>query len=180
MGTSCSSLKLWCGARRRKTSSTKTDDINKVKIRMGFDGKDTLMDPNNLNVKAMFGMFAVLLDYSTYEVVPLNGSGYVVEPLDTRRRYVVVVNTHGSSPQKWEDARENRSGKKHKHKKSKKSKRDKDKEKEREKEKGKEKDGAGGSELNVMANLSTKEIAVSSSQRLLNEKSAPNNGDEDL
>jgi len=172
MGTSSSSLKLFCcGTRRRRRSAgTKVDDLNKVKIRMGFDGKDTLMDPNNMNVKAMFGMFAVLLDYSTYEVVPLNGSGFVVEPLDTRRRYVVVVNTHGSSPQKWEDARGGH-GKKHKHKHSKKSKRSKSRDKEKEKEKGKE----TGDEMNVLvANLSTKEIVVSSSQRLLTENSTAN------
>jgi len=172
-GESCFSFLqlLCCGTSRRRSGNTKTSDANKVKIRVGFDGKDTLMDPTNMNVKATFGMFAVLLDYTTNEVVPLNGAGFVVEPLDTHRRYVVVVNTHGSSQKKWEYLRGDKNGK-HKHKpkksKNKKSKKEKDKDKEK------------GEEMNSMAHLSSKDIAVASTQSLLNEKSQPNNGDDDL
>lgn len=101
MGESCFSfLRLLCCGTSRRGGNAKSGDAQKVKIRVGFDGKDTLMDPNNMNVKSTFGTFAVLLDYTTNEVVPLNGAGFVVEPLDTHRRYVVVVNTHGSSQKK--------------------------------------------------------------------------------
>jgi len=172
-GESCFSFLqlLCCGTASRRSGNTKGSDAQKVKIRIGFDGKDTLMDPNNMNVKSTFGTFAVLLDYTTNEVVPLNGAGFVVEPLDVSRRYVVVVNTHGSSQKKWEYLRGDKNGKhKHKHKKPK-SKKNKNKE---------SKEMQKGGELNSMVHLSSKDIAVSSSQSLLNESSLPNNGDDDL
>jgi len=174
MGESCFSfLQLFfCGTSSRKSGNTKVSDALKVKIRIGFDGKDTLMDPTNMNVKSTFGMFAVLLDYTTNELVPLNGAGFLVEPLDTHKRYVVVVNTHGSSQKKWEYLRGDKGGR-HKHK-LKKSKSKKSKHKEKDKEKGK------AEELSSMASLATKDISISSSASLLNENSLPNNGDDDL
>jgi len=169
MGDSCFSFLqlLCCGTSSKRNGGAKTSDAQKVKIRVGFDGKDTLMDPTNMNVKSTFGTFAVLLDYSSNEVVPLNGAGFVVDPLDPRKRYVVVVNTHGSSQKKWEYLRGDRGGKhKHKHKKSSSKKKSKSKDK--------------GSELSNMSSIASKDISISSSQTLLTENSTPNNGDEDM
>lgn len=172
---------LLCCGTPRKNGSTKTSDAQKVKIRIGFDGKDTPMDPTNMNVKSTFGTFAVLLDYSTNEVVPLNGAGFVVEPLDPRRKYVVVVNTHGSSPKRWEYLRGDKHHGKHKHKHS--HSRSKKKKSSKSKEKGKEKE-KGAEEMDVLSqlseHLSSADIGISSSSTLLTSNSTPNNGDEEL
>lgn len=173
-------LQLLCGFSSRKGEKARTPDILKVKIRVGFDGKDTLIDPKSLNVKNTFGSFAVLLEYSTNRVVPLNRDGYAGEPLDPLRRYVVVLNTHGSSQKQWDTAR----GGKHKrkHKKSKKSKSKKDK---KDKKEVKE-SGQDGAELGIMgsasamADFTAKDFAAASTQALLTVNSGPNNGDDNL
>jgi len=104
---------LCCGTTRRR-GKVVTPDSCKVRIRIGFDGKDMLLDPNNVNVKKTFGSFSVLLD-DRNQLVPLRSDGSAVEPLEVHRRYTVVVNTHGSSKFKWDDLRQK--GKhKHKHK----------------------------------------------------------------
>jgi len=104
---------LCCGTIRHKgAGKAPKEDTPTVKIRMGFDGKDAVVDARGMNVKATFGNFAVLLD-SENRLVPLKCDGCPVEPLDTTKRYVVVVNTHGSSKSKWDTMR--KTGK-HKHK----------------------------------------------------------------
>jgi len=103
---------LCCGTVRQKGGKAPKPDIPTVKIRMGFDGKDATFDARGMNVKATFGNFAVLLD-SENRLVPLKCDGSPVEPLDTQKRYVVVVNTHGSSKIKWDHRRQKG---KHKHK----------------------------------------------------------------
>jgi len=103
---------LCCGTVRQKGGKAPKSDTPTVKIRMGFDGKDAVVDARGMNVKATFGNFAVLLD-SENRLVPLKCDGCPVEPLDTQKRYVVVVNTHGSSKIKWDHMRQKG---KHKHK----------------------------------------------------------------
>lgn len=104
---------LCCGASSRK--APRTPDTQKVRIRVGFDGKDTLIDPSEINVKTTFGNYAVLLD-SDNQVIPLKCDGSSVEPLDPAKRYVVVLNTHGSSKIKWDMAKKGNTAKgKHKH-----------------------------------------------------------------
>lgn len=148
----------------------------KVKIRVGFDGKDTLIDPTTLNVKATFGMFAVLLEYANNRVVPLDRDGFAGETLDPRKKYVIVLNTHGSSQKQWDVQRGgNGNGKhkkkhhsKHKSKKSKKDKKDK-------KEKDKKDNGGESGGSDTEAELTTitpdsfigKDFAAASKQSLL-------------
>jgi len=116
-------FQLLCGFNfGRKGERAKTPDAMKVKIRIGFDGKDTLIDPTTLNVKATFGNYAVLLEYSNNRIVPLTRDGFASEPLDLKRRYVIVLNTHGSSQKKWDVQRGGKHKKKHSKKKSKKNK----------------------------------------------------------
>jgi len=173
---------LCCGTIRggkKGGSCAKVPDSEKVKIRVGFDGKDTLMDPHDLNVKTVFGSFAVLLEYSSNQVVPLNSEGFVVgEPLDPRKRYVVVVNTHGSSKSKWDLLKKELKGGKHKHSSSKKkSKKNSSKSK---------KDSNGvAKEMNMIAangaggdDFTAKDFAAST-QSLLTPNSTPNNSDDD-
>jgi len=173
---------LCCGTiRGDRKAASKLPDSKKVKIRIGFKGKDTLMDPNNLNVKAVFGSFAVLLDYSNNHVIPLNSEGFVVEPLDPRKRYVVVVNTHGSSKIKWDMLRvEGKNGKgKHKHsKKHKKSSKSTKSKKDESKSKG-------DKEMKIIVSgivddFTSKDFAAASTQHLLTPNSTPNNGEDDI
>lgn len=101
---------LFCGGARphrrsRKGSADSSDPHKQVKIRVGFEGKDTLFSTDNLNVKTTFGQFAVLLDNASNQLVPLHSNGSTLEPLTAGRRYVVVLNTHGSSAHKWEGLR---------------------------------------------------------------------------
>jgi len=103
---------LCCGTVRQKAGKAPKPDTPTVKVRMGFDGKDQVLDAREMNVKATFGNFAVLLD-SENRLVPLKCDGSPVDPLDTQKRYVVVVNTHGSSKMKWDTMRQKG---KHKHK----------------------------------------------------------------
>jgi len=174
--SSCFSfLQLLCGCPRRRGGSAKTPDDMKVKIRVGFDGKDTLIDPATLNVKSTFGCFAVLLEYSNNKIIPLNKDGFAGEPLDTRKRYVVVLNTHGSSQKKWDVHRGGKHKKKHStNKKSKKSKPKKEK-----------KELASGGELktfpsNSSVDFSGKDFAAASTQALLAPNPTPDNGDDSL
>jgi len=106
---------LFCGTVRQKgnKAASKDSEGDKVKIRVGFEGKDTVFSTENLNVKNTFGQYAVLLDYASNKLVPLHSNGSVMEPLEARKRYVVVLNTHGSSSHKWEDLRRGGSPKKH-------------------------------------------------------------------
>jgi hypothetical protein len=53
-----------------------------------------------LNIRAIFGQYAVLIEYSTKAVVPLNSEGYPCTPLKLRARYVVELNMHGSNSPK--------------------------------------------------------------------------------
>jgi len=175
---------IFCGVREKKTAP-KIPDSEKVKIRVGFDGKDTLMDPHNINIKTMFGNFAVLLD-SNNQVVPLNSEGFVAgDPLDPRKRYVVVVNTHGSSKTKWDILKNN--GGKHHHKphssKKKSSKKDKKKSSKKEKKDVKDSIDGGGEEMKLIAanggggddDFTTKDFGISSTEHLLTSSS-----DEDI
>jgi isopentenyldiphosphate isomerase len=107
--------KVWkwiCCGDPRKEKHQEQVESQKVKVRLGFDGKETTVSPN-INFRATFGSYAVLLD-SNYEVVPVKMNGEFAEPLDSKRKYIVVVNTHGSSPGKWE--RQKLKGRKHKRK----------------------------------------------------------------
>eukprot|EP01111_Echinosteliopsis_oligospora_P017483 TRINITY_DN7596_c0_g1_i1.p1 TRINITY_DN7596_c0_g1~~TRINITY_DN7596_c0_g1_i1.p1 ORF type:complete len:238 (-),score=47.20 TRINITY_DN7596_c0_g1_i1:117-830(-) len=72
----------------------------RVKIRVGWSGKDTLFEAT-VNIKATFGKYAVLLDKNN-RVVPLSFEGFPCEVLARNQRYCVVLNTHGSSKQSWD------------------------------------------------------------------------------
>lgn len=178
-GDSCLSFLtlLFCGPRRRG-GSTKTPDSMKVKIRVGFDGKDTLIDPTTLNVKTTFGIFAVLLEYANNRVVPLDRDGFAGETLDPRKKYVIVLNTHGSSQKQWDVQRGGNGKHKKKHHskhKSKKSKKDKKENKEKDK-KGNEGESGGSdteAELSTIASdsFTSKDFAAASKQSLLSSAS---------
>jgi len=153
----------------------------KVKIRLGFDGKDTLIDPKTLNVRATFGCFAVLLEYSNNRIIPLNRDGFALEPLDVRKRYVVVLNTHGSSQKKWDFQR----GGKHKKKHSSKKKSKKHKPKKEKVKKEKVSLDCVGAEMSVIASNSgsdfaAKEFAAASTQALLSPDPISGSGDDNI
>jgi len=101
-----------CNTERQKVprKAPRPESSQEVKIRIGFDGKDSLVDPRNMNIKTTFGSYAVLLD-SDNRLVPLKCDGSFVEPLDTSKRYVVVLNTFGSNKSSWDSMRKG----KHKH-----------------------------------------------------------------
>jgi len=150
----------------------------KVKIRLGFDGKDTLIDPKTLNVRATFGSYAVLLENSNNRIIPLNRDGFALVPLDVRKRYVVVLNTHGSSQKKWEVQRGGKHKKKHSKKKSKKHKTKKEK-------KEKVSMDCAGAEMSVIASssasdFSAKDFAAASTQALLSPDPISSNSDDNL
>eukprot|EP01113_Clastostelium_recurvatum_P000015 TRINITY_DN10005_c0_g1_i2.p1 TRINITY_DN10005_c0_g1~~TRINITY_DN10005_c0_g1_i2.p1 ORF type:complete len:267 (+),score=58.17 TRINITY_DN10005_c0_g1_i2:65-865(+) len=75
-----------------------------VRIRVGWKGKDLRLHPN-LNVKTTFGAFSILLDHNN-NTVHLTKEGHPVTPLDPYARYVVVVNTLGTSKSKWDNLKE--------------------------------------------------------------------------
>lgn len=172
-------LQLLCGFSSRKGEKVQTPDEMKVKIRLGFDGKDTLLDPKSLNVRATFGCFAVLLEYSNNRIIPLNRDGFALEPLDVRKRYVVVLNTHGSSQKKWEVQRGGKHKTKHSSKKkSKKSKKHKPK-------KEKVSLDCVGAEMSVIvshsgSDFATKEFAAASTQALLSPDPISSNSDDNI
>jgi len=155
----------------------KTPDEMKVKIRVGFDGKDTLIDPATLNVKSTFGCFAVLLEYSNNKIIPLDRDGFAGEPLDPRRRYVIVLNTHGSSQKKWDVLQGGKYKKKHIS--SKKGKKSKKKDK-KELEGGGEEMNTLSSKSNSSVDFSGKDFAAASTRALLSPNPTPDNGEDNL
>eukprot|EP01112_Ceratiomyxa_fruticulosa_P009385 TRINITY_DN2443_c0_g2_i1.p1 TRINITY_DN2443_c0_g2~~TRINITY_DN2443_c0_g2_i1.p1 ORF type:complete len:327 (+),score=84.17 TRINITY_DN2443_c0_g2_i1:214-1194(+) len=89
---------------RRKRQSSGSYGINRgtlVRIKVGWEGKETRLSSEGLNITRMFGSFAVLLD-SHNHIVPLNKEGFPVEPLTSDQRYLVMLNTAGSSKKKWD------------------------------------------------------------------------------
>lgn len=72
-----------------------------IRIKLGWDGKETKFLARNLNINRTFGNFAILLD-SHNHMVPLSKDGYPIEPLDPECRYMVLLNTIGSSKKKWD------------------------------------------------------------------------------
>jgi len=72
-----------------------------IRIKLGWDGKETKFLARNLNIVRTFGNFAILLD-SHNHMVPLTKEGYPIEPLDPECRYMVLLNTIGSSKKKWD------------------------------------------------------------------------------
>jgi len=171
-------LQLLCGFSSRKGEKVQTPDNMKVKIRLGFDGKDTLIDPKTLNVKATFGCYAVLLEYSNNRIIPLNKDGFALEPLDMRKRYVVVLNTHGSSQQKWDIQRGGKHKKKHSKKKS-------SSKKQKSPKKEKVSLSSAGTEMSILAavpgsDFTVKDFAVASTQALLGPDPISINGDDTI
>jgi len=93
--------------RNRKTSRHKRkrhprSNVNMVRLKVGWEGKEIKLPARDLNISRTFGVFSILLD-SHNRMVPLDRDGCPIEPLDPEQRYMVAANIVGSSKKKWDE-----------------------------------------------------------------------------